>query len=390
MISKSVLSVVVLFFFIQLLILLSTTHIWDDTTNLKGRFEYVNYDRILARLDELREGLDVFANERCDLAKRVETSNQQAVSQISNGVGSIQQLLSQLGSLSRNFSQQLRAIPPPPPPVRTAAQQLPTAVTTAEVKHADLASGAHLQSPWVYDQKTGRLSLGSTTVFRLDSNGFVGLKPAVRRVQFHLGMMSDKEFQHFLTTSDSTTLLIIVHFPANAMPDSDRHILLPAVVWHVSGMRGDNVPAIRLEDVLQLLPPRVSVDLLRLDRTTDHLVVLSSGTYWFQLPRMVLDLQDIPLNHAAKTPGSSNTTLAIAKLRQKGFALICCHCKQASVWLMECYFGRRSFMNTTTDWSPAWTKVVEPECKEAYDRNTNKPIVGAGSSPRWSVPLCPR
>jgi hypothetical protein len=145
----------------------------------------------------------------------------------------------------------------------------------------------------------------------------------------------------------------------------------------------------RLENLLQFLPPNVHIELVKVYEGHDHMDLLTAGHFLPNLPRVVMQLQDLPLTHPQKSYShTANSTAAVHKLRQKGLHLTCCSCRDARTFAVECYFGRKSFLNLSASWHPLWHKreaTARAACSTYYDRNTGDPSVGKNP---WTVPMC--
>jgi|Transcript_19934 hypothetical protein len=264
-----------------------------------------------------------------------------------------------------------------------------------EIVTYELPGGMHLTTPWRVNGSM--VYLDERYLFRIDGDGHVRFRaPGIDHVQIHVGSGNASRIEPLLESNKTLFIFAVSPFtPRESLAKSGRFVLIPSGVLHTPGyqkFKGKAYPVIRLEQLLQLINPSISVEVVKIYEGHDHFDMLSTGHFISQLPRVIMQLQDLPTGHPAKRPHVSNTTMAIHKMRQKGLHALCCKCLQADTWDLECYFARRGFTNITLEWPQDILSVSEPHtpdaCHNPYDKQTNQALPASSWRKVWSVPMC--
>lgn len=263
-----------------------------------------------------------------------------------------------------------------------------------DVATYDLPGGNHLTAPWKVNGTT--VYMDDKYLFRLDAEGHIRFHaPGINHVQIHVGSGNATNILPLLETNKSLFIFAVSPMtPREHLARSPRFALIPAGVHHTpqyQKWKGKQYPVIRLEQLIQLIAPTISVEVIKIYEGHDHMDILSTGHFITQLPRIIMQLQDLPMDHPAKRPHVQNTTAAIRKMKQKGIHALCCRCLQADTWDLECYFARRSFMNMTSDWPKDVMQIsheVPEGCHNPVDKHTNQVLAPAQWKKVWSVPMC--
>eukprot|EP00667_Euglena_gracilis_P010198 EG_transcript_10376 len=263
-----------------------------------------------------------------------------------------------------------------------------------DIAEYELPGGGHLTTPWRVNGST--VFLEDKYLFRLDGDGHIRFRDGgITHVQLHVGSGNASLIEPLLEGNQSLFVFAISPFTAKEnLPKGGRFVWIPAGVLHTPGFqkfKRKSYAVIRLEQLLQMVPPATPIEAIKVYEGHDHFDLLTTGHFITQLPRVVIQLQDLPPNHPAKRPHVGNTTNAIHKLKQKGLHALCCKCLQAATWDVECYFARRGFMNLTSDW-PRGLLGLEPPagdgCSNPYDKQTSQALPLAAWRKVWSVPMC--
>eukprot|EP00668_Euglena_longa_P031816 GGOE01041075.1.p1 GENE.GGOE01041075.1~~GGOE01041075.1.p1 ORF type:complete len:464 (+),score=150.08 GGOE01041075.1:72-1394(+) len=263
-----------------------------------------------------------------------------------------------------------------------------------DVAEYELPGGGHLTTPWRVNGST--VFLEDKYLFRIDGEGHVKFRDSsITHVQLHVGSGNASLIEPLLVANKSLFVFAISPFTAKEnLAKSGRFVWIPAGVLHTPGFQKfqrRNYAVIRLEQLLQMVNPALPIEAIKVYEGHDHFDLLTTGHFITQLPRVIIQLQDLPPNHSTKRLHVSNTTTAIRKLKQKGLHALCCKCLKASTWDVECYFARRGFMNLTSDWPRGLTGPEFPadeECSNPYDKATGQALPLAAWRKVWSVPMC--
>eukprot|EP00996_Jenningsia_fusiforme_P000057 NODE_1023_length_1755_cov_15.202814_g902_i0.p1 GENE.NODE_1023_length_1755_cov_15.202814_g902_i0~~NODE_1023_length_1755_cov_15.202814_g902_i0.p1 ORF type:complete len:338 (-),score=55.16 NODE_1023_length_1755_cov_15.202814_g902_i0:740-1684(-) len=152
-------------------------------------------------------------------------------------------------------------------------------------------SSSALPQPWALEGS--RLFLAGQYICRLDGEGHIRfIDPTVERVQVHIGNLSAVAVTRVLA-SDPNVFLFVFGFPQEPFPRSTRLKLINAAVSHTAGYSrtSQRFPMVRLETFLQLVPPSIPVELLRI-MSGNLVTLLSAGHCLTEVRRATLVLTD--------------------------------------------------------------------------------------------------
>eukprot|EP01041_Mallomonas_annulata_P008678 gene8678-17914_t len=163
------------------------------------------------------------------------------------------------------------------------------------------------------------------------------------------------------TTTSNIPLMIVKNVPACATMEighinSNERLLQILQSIHVDMIRcipssNDNtdfildVPVITLQSLLTKIPTAIAIDLLKVDVQGHEMSVLESATMsqLQRIRRILLTLQDIPMEHFAKMyTRQPNVTMARQRLQSLGYDLKCCRGSRAKLWQTDCLFVRKT------------------------------------------------
>eukprot|EP01012_Entosiphon_sulcatum_P049467 TRINITY_DN6808_c0_g1_i2.p1 TRINITY_DN6808_c0_g1~~TRINITY_DN6808_c0_g1_i2.p1 ORF type:complete len:342 (+),score=34.00 TRINITY_DN6808_c0_g1_i2:38-1063(+) len=249
-----------------------------------------------------------------------------------------------------------------------------------------------LGPPWRVDNRTGSVYLAGSTgpVFRLE-HGRARLPAGVQSVQLHVGpTLRAVDVSPFLDEAGAFVIAITPRLQGTLPLSKAWH--LSAEVAAVPGVRTQGnrrVPAIRLEQVLRILPETIPLGLVRLSGgDSDHTTLLSSGAAWSRIRHVAMELQDLPQDHTLKSNRDrANTTTAISVLAQKGYRLLCCACRDFARRSVRCFFERTAGaggQKGPSKWRTSWMASTALE-REAC---VPPPAVFASNRNAWSTPMC--
>jgi len=240
----------------------------------------------------------------------------------------------------------------------------------------------------------GNWSLPFPYGWRVHADGTLIIPPSVKTVIIDVGVCFQSQFQRQLDQDDS--LLIIGFEPLHAhlgnwMPKKlkvvhPRLVMIPAAVSHLAaaehggrrtlpfnfflpnlhtplsslyelapgmkermlklggklGVEKISVHAVTLEEILQRLPPHLTVSLLKIDaQGADLSVVLSAGSHLGRIKRIQLECQDLPIGHEDLVYAGMPTKGEIVdELRRRHFMLE--RCWDNTPWSKEqnCMFAQ--------------------------------------------------